>query len=73
MKVLINEIQKAVNAKMGRENGSAWLILRINGERVKVKVNAGDFYTPMQIAMTFQNLGVEDAHLEIDCGPGRRR
>jgi hypothetical protein len=69
MKVLVNEIQKAVNAKMGRENGQATLILRINGERVKVKVNAGDFYTPMQIAMTFS--GVEDAHLEID-GPSRR-
>jgi len=66
MKVLINEIQKAVNAKMGRENGKATLILRINGERVKVKVNAGDFYTPMQIAMSFA--GVEDAQMEIDCG-----
>ena len=23
--------------------------------------------------MTFKNLGVEDAHLEVDCGPGRQR
>lgn len=66
MKNLVKEIQKAVNSKMGRENGIATLILRINGEQVKVKVNAGDYYTPMQIAMTFA--GVQDARLEIDCG-----
>jgi hypothetical protein len=66
MKNLVKEIQKAVNARMSRENGQATLILRINGERVKIKVNAGDFYTPMQIAMGF--VGVEHAELEIECG-----
>lgn len=65
MKNLAKEIQKAVNSKMGRENGQGNLILSVNGKQIKVKVNVGDFYTPMQIAMTFA--GVQDARLEIDC------
>lgn len=63
---LVKEIQKAVNARMSKVNGQATLVLRINGEQVKIKVNAGDYYTPMQIAMSFA--GVEHAELEIECG-----
>ena len=68
---IAKQIQKEVNAKMGPENGKSNLVFRINGERFKVLVNSGDFYTPMQIAKTFPN--VEEVVLETDCGPKRRR
>lgn len=50
---LIKKIQATVNSRMGKENGSANLIVRLDGERVKIKVNAGDFYSPVEILNKF--------------------
>jgi hypothetical protein len=70
-KQIAKQIQSAVNEKMGPENGKSNLVFRINGERFKISVNSGDFYTPMKIAESFPN--VEDVVLETDCGPKKRR
>ena len=50
---IVKKIQTTVNSRTGKENGTANLIIRLDGERVKVKVNAGDFYAPMEILSTY--------------------
>lgn len=64
MKNLASEIKKAVNAKCAPTNGRANLIVHLkDGQRIKIEVNAGDFYTPMVIAESFPN--VAKAELEV--------
>lgn len=60
---LVKKIQTAVNSRMGKENGTANLIVRLDGERIKVKVNAGDFYTPVEI---LNNLFPEVEYIEME-------
>lgn len=60
---LVQKIQAAVNSRLGKENGTANLIVRLDGERIKVKVNAGDFYTPVEI---LNNLFPEVEYIEME-------
>lgn len=60
---IVKKIQAAVNSRLGKENGTANLILRLDGQRVAVKVNAGDFYTPVEI---LNNLFPEVEYIEME-------